>query len=250
MNREKLYLSTIDPHAGELARRYGVGIEITDYCTAWNMDTHLQETDCRVRQTVDGVERRVLHAPFNELFPCAIDPQAKELASRRYTQAVELAKRYGAKKVVIHGGYQPYMYYPEWYTEQSVRFWKDFLQTDPGVEIVLENVLEPTPEMLLSIVQAVDDPRLRLCLDVGHVNAYSQIPALAWVEQWAPCLSHLHMHNNDGTWDTHSPLAQGSLPIWQIFDTVETLCPEATFTLELSDGKTSLQQLLEADNGM
>ncbi len=51
-----------------------------------------------------------------------------------------------------------------WYVEKSILFWKDFLQ-ETDMPIVLENVLEETPDMLLDIVKGVDDPRLRLCPD-------------------------------------------------------------------------------------
>ena len=152
---------------------------------------------------------------------------------------------YLAEKIVIHGGYNPQIYYPVWYVEQSVLFWKDFLKEDPGVEIVLENVLEETPEMLLDIVKGVDDKRLRLCLDVGHVNAYSKVPVLDWLEVCNPYISHFHIHNNDGSWDTHSPLDQGSIPMKELLSRAETLCPDATFTLELTESESSVRWLLE-----
>ncbi len=250
MNREKLYLSTIDPKAGSLARAYGLGIEIADFCTAWNMDDCLPQTDQQVRQTLNGTTQCLLHAPFNELFPCAIDPKARALARQRFCQAIDLAHTYGAKKVIIHGGYQPYQYYRQWYTEQSAIFWKEFLQQDPGVEIVLENVLEPEPELLLAVVQEVADPCLRLCLDIGHVNAYSRVPVFDWIEKWSPFLSHLHIHNNDGTWDTHSPLQQGTLSIREICAAAEAVCPDATYTLELPDGESSVHWLLEDTYGI
>ena len=80
------------------------------------------------------------------------------------------------------------------------------LKKDLGVEIVLENVLETEPQWLLDIVKGVDDPRLKLCLDVGHVNAYSKIPVTEWLASWAPYLSHFHIHNNDTSRDQHNPL--------------------------------------------
>ena len=43
--RERLYLSTIDPKAGSLARRYGLGVEIASFCTARNMDEGLSEAE-------------------------------------------------------------------------------------------------------------------------------------------------------------------------------------------------------------
>ena len=34
----KYYLSTIAPDAAAVARENKLGLEIADYCTAWNMD--------------------------------------------------------------------------------------------------------------------------------------------------------------------------------------------------------------------
>ena len=143
MDREKLYISTTASDSYLVARKYGLGIEIADFCTAWNMDDNFIETDRKLKCKLDGIDRRLLHAPFNELFPCAIDKKAKELATYRYKQAIALAEQYGASKVIIHGGYNPYIYYPEWYVEQSVLFWKDFIKQLPEtVHIALENTLE------------------------------------------------------------------------------------------------------------
>ena len=245
MNRQNLYLATIDPNAHFLARQYGLGLEISEFCTAYNMDSHFAQVDPAVREKITYSDRFVLHAPFNELFPCAIDPKATELARQRYLQAIQLARAYGASKVVIHGGYNARMYYPVWYTEQSILFWKDFLKEDPGVQIVLENVLEEEPGMLLDIVQGVNDPRLRLCLDVGHVNAYSDIPVTAWIDACAPFISHFHIHNNDGSWDTHSPLFEGTIPMEALLNKISTFCPEATVTLELADAESSLKWMEE-----
>lgn len=245
MDRNKLYLSTTASDAAVTARKYGLGLEIAEYCTAWNLDERFAQTDFQVRQAVDGVRRRILHAPFNELFPCAIDPRARALAAERYRQAIAAAKSYGAEKVVIHGGYQPRMYYRQWYVEQSAAFWQEFLREDPGVEIVLENVLEETPDMLTEILETVAHPRLKMCLDVGHVNVYSQIPVLSWLEECGPYLDHFHVHNNDGSWDTHSALDQGTIPIRRLLARAEQICPGATVTLELLEAETSVRWLLE-----
>ena len=248
MRRENIYLSTIADDASEIAGKYGLGIEIAEYCTAWNMDDDFTATDASVQVKLDGIERKVLHAPFNELFPCAIDKKARVLAADRYRQAIELAKRYGSPKVIIHGGYNPWIYFPVWYVEQSILFWKEFLREDPGVEIVLENVLETEPQWLLDIVKGVDDPRLKLCLDIGHVNAYSKISVMDWLESWAPYLSHFHVHNNDGTRDQHNALDDGNIPMKEFLLRTEELCPNATFTFELMKDEPSMMWL--AENGL
>lgn len=245
MDKTKFYISTIAADAHAVATKYGLALEIAEYCTAWNMDDEFAQTDALVSGKLEGIERRILHAPYNELFPCAIDRRARALAARRYRQAVALAKRYGAEKVVIHGGYNPWIYYPVWYVEQSILFWRDFLKEDPGVELVLENVLETDPQWLLDIVRGVDDQRLRLCLDVGHVNAYSKVPVHEWVDAWQPYLSHFHIHNNDGSRDAHSALDCGSIPMGELLAYARERCPDATFTLELMEAEPSVRWLLE-----
>ena len=245
MRREKIYISTISTDAVRVAQAYGLGLEIAEYCTAWNMDEKFVGVDGVVKKKLEGISESLLHAPYNELFPCAIDKKARELAAYRYRQAIDLAKRYGAKKVIIHGGYNPRIYFPVWYVEQSIAFWKAFLEEDPGVQIVLENVLEEDPQWLLDIVKSVNDPRLRLCLDIGHVNAYSALPVMDWLEMWAPYISHFHIHNNDGSRDQHNALTDGTIPMVQLLSRAQELCPEATYTLELMKDKPSVEWLAE-----
>ena len=121
------------------------------------------------------------------------------------------------------------------------------MRSDPGVEIVLENVLEDDPRWLLDIVAGVDDPRLRLCLDIGHVNAYSSVPLTDWLVLWAPYLSHLHIHNNDGSRDAHNALNEGTIPIKELLLQAQHLCPDATYTLELMNDAPSVVWLQEND---
>ena len=245
MNIKNLYISTIASDAKAVAQKCGLGLEIAEYCTAWNMDEKFDEVHPKVQEEIAGISGCILHAPFNELFPCAIDQKARALAAYRYRQAIDLAKQYGATKVVVHGGYNRGLYYPVWYVEESIKFWKEFLAEDPGVQIVLENVLETEPQWMLDIVKGVDDPRLRLCLDIGHVNAYSQVPLMQWLESWKDYLSHFHIHNNDGSWDTHNALYDGNIPMREFLNRAAECCTDATFTLELLEAGPSVRWLLE-----
>ena len=246
MKRTDWYLSTIDPQAQRTAREFGLGLEIADFCVPGTLDDGFPEADRAVSGKLQGIASRVLHGPFNELFPCAVDPKARELARERFRQSMDLAVRYGADKVVLHGGFNPWLYYPCWYKEQSVLFWKAFLPEIPaGVTVCLENVLEKTPDMLLEIVTGVGSEKIGLCLDVGHVNAYSPVPVSQWIDRYGPRLRHLHIHNNDGSADTHSPVNEGTLDIPTIVSQVKAVSPGATFTLELPQAEESVCWLAE-----
>lgn len=246
MQTEKFYLSTMDENAHVLAKQYGFGLEIAEFCTPWFLDTEFLEIDSMIRQKMTHTSRCVLHGPFSELFPCAIDPKIRAVAAERYRQTIQIAQEYGITKIVLHGGYNPRIYYPVWYIEQSILFWKDFLKEIPeGMVICLENVFEEEPGMLAQIIRGVGDPKIRMCLDVGHVNAYSKIPIQDWLKETGDLIAHLHIHNNDGSQDTHSQLNEGSIPMRELLTEIQKHCPDATITLELMDAKPSVHWLME-----
>ena len=107
MKKEQLFLSTIDPNAGKTAREYGLGVEIAEYCTAVNMDRLYPQTKPKADEQTADVPRRIFHGPFSELYPCAIDPLARDLTMQRFLQAAVLAEAYGARKQIFQGGFLP-----------------------------------------------------------------------------------------------------------------------------------------------
>ena len=241
--REKLHLSGIDGEAAALARRYGLGFEVTAFCMAAALEDN--DAVAAVEAETAGLDRLWLHAPFAELHPCAIDPLARDIAAQRYRQTIAMARRLGIKRIVIHDGYVPFVYFPEWFVEQSVRFWRGFLPEVPeDMTVALENVMDDGPDMLADIMKGVNDPRLGVCLDVGHANTtVSKTPLLDWIAPLATWLRHVHIHNNFGEWDLHNPLGEGNIPMEQVLDTLLADCPSATLTIENMNCAPSLAWL-------
>ena len=80
-------------------------------------------------------------------------------ALHRFRQAIETAQALGVTRLVVHGGFIPLVYFPEWFVEQSVLFWRELLADVPeGMVLAVENVMEPGPEMLVQIAGQVNDP--------------------------------------------------------------------------------------------
>ena len=243
MKKERLFLSTIADDAVQTAREFGLGVELAQFCLAENMD----KTPPDVQASLDAaleVPRRVLHAPFAELCPAAIDPLVRAVTRRRFLQAAALAKRYGAEKMVVHSGFIPLVYYPEWFAPQSAAFWREFLNDVDGLTLCVENVMETSPDALRQIAEQVNDPRLRICFDVGH--AFCQSGDLApWLDALAPYLSHVHLHNNHGSSDEHLGLPDGTLDMAAVIRQLEALAPQATYTLEARSARASVEWLLK-----
>ena len=241
----KLFLSGMDENAASLARKWGLGLELTDFCEARKLEEPAAMEAARAR--CSGIGSLWLHAPFAELSPCAIDPRVREVVMLRFRQTVQAALALGIRRIVVHSGYIPLVYFPEWFTARSVEFWREFLRGAPdGLCLALENVMEPGPDMLVQIAEQVNDPRLGLCLDVGHANtSVSRTPPMEWIGPMAPWLKHVHLHNNRGDWDLHDPLGQGDIPMAQVLDTLLDVCPAATYTIENQDCAPSLTWLAE-----
>lgn len=240
---ERLFLSTISPFAPQLADAYGLGLELADFSTASNLDHDFAACDVVCRANMTGVERFWFHGPFAELCPAAIDPLIRKVTAKRYRQTIKTALDYGIHQVVLHGGFIPQVYFSQWFIPEGIQFWKKLLQTLPdAVTIALENVMEPEPGLLLALVQGVDDPRLGLCLDVGHANL-TEVPPLEWISPMTHWLRHVHLHNNDGRSDQHQELDRGTIPMKAVLETLAARCPSATWTIETQDGRRSLEWL-------
>lgn len=241
---DRLYLATISDEAAALAREHRFGLELDDFCTAANMDAHFHLWDARTRDFLSHADRFILHAPFAELHPCAIDPLAREVAMRRFRQAAELCRRYGIDRMVVHSGFIPNVYFPVWFVEQSAQFFREFLTSQPsGFKIMIENVLDPDPQALFDMVAQIGDARAGICLDVGHAHVVSKISIGEWLRVLAPRLTHLHVHDNDGSWDTHSIPGEGSLGFPSLFDEILVAAPKATITCECLDAAGCVKRL-------
>ena len=238
-------MSTIASDAAEVAEERGFGLEITEFCTALNMDTDFEKWDAQVRAEISGVERVAFHAPFNELCPAAIDPLIVEVAKKRYGQAYALMSGYGIDNMIVHSGFVPTVYYEDWFAANSVLFWREFLSDKPGGFCVfIENVLEGSPDMLVDIADAVGDDRFRLCLDIGHAAFMGAgVPVLDWVERMAPFLGHVHLHNNYGNADLHNALGDGGVDVAAVIRAVTGAAPDVTFTVESSRVRPSVDWL-------
>ena len=240
----RFYVSELDARAPELALERGMGLEIIGFCAAERMEDEelIASEEVRLRPYA----RKSLHAPYYELAPCAIDPLIREVSLKRYRQAVATCMRLGIRRMVVHSGYAPQMYFPQWFVPKSIEFWKDFVRDLPeGFEMLLENVLDVRPEYIRDVCDGVDDKRLRICLDVGHANAYSPIPVEEWISMLGARIAHVHLHNNDGSRDAHAPLNEGSMDIRRIFELLDAHAPEAEICIESVDALSCLKALEE-----
>lgn len=213
--------------AAKLAEELGVGIEISRFPNMSKIDDDFDGILKEMRDSVKGFEGKItLHALFSDLNPGSKDAALKKIAEKRYQQSFQAALATGAKDMVFHSGHKgmKHRISVQNYLENSIKFWKEYIKQfeDNGITASIENVLEDAPDNLITIVDEVNSPNLKICLDTGHANLCSDIPVSQWIKSHGKRLHHMHFHNNYKTNDDHFGIKYGTVNFLDVLNTLKT----------------------------
>jgi len=108
-----------------------------------------------------------------------------------------------------------------------------------GVEVVVENLYKPwellcSPEEVATFLSRLEGS-VGFTLDTGHA-ALAGWPPVAFLHALNGRVRHLHLHWNDGAFDTHE-FPEPSIPgVAEVLRTVKERCPQATVLIEIAPG--------------
>lgn len=224
-----------DTQMQEVVRECATGIESIEFSIAENLD-HLEEKISSYRERLwrMGWPHLSLHGPFLDLNPMTYDSLILEATKKRYEQVYEAGRRLEAEKIVFHTCHLPDAYLLIGWAERVADFFKRFLDGKDGIMIVMENVFDRIPEPMVEVVERVDRPDFRLCLDIGHAHCYSDISVLDWAKSFGSYVSHVHVHDNMGDRDSHSALGDGTIPYEEVLGLLKQNNPQMDCTIECS----------------
>ena len=239
--RDKLYIATFCENYRDAIKNYKVGMEINHTCISHLLD----EENGKREKLLSNIERDIkacdpthvmIHGPFTEIIPAAIDHRMRAMGMKRVQEAWEVAEHFNLKKMVVHTGWMPFMYFKSYQAEKGAEFWQEYMEGKPDDFILaVENVLEDEPYMMKDMMAKIEDPRIKICLDVGHANAMTikELEVIDWLKELGPYITHFHLHNNDGTGDSHSAFDEGTMDMKEVLLAIEEYCPEdVTYTIE------------------
>jgi len=186
-----------------------------------------------------------LHLPFFDLQPGSADSRIRAASRDRLQAAMDTARIYRPDVLVGHAVYDRFLYihsFPDW-AARAADTWAEVLAVWPGhPPLCLENTYENDPATVSGAIDALRErlPRERAarvgaCLDIGHWYSFAEgkirgnLPA--WIDALAPYLLHLHLHDNDGSFDQHLGPGQAEIPFAALFELLAArgLRPTATF---------------------
>ncbi|MDH7499285.1 MAG: sugar phosphate isomerase/epimerase family protein [candidate division NC10 bacterium] len=202
-----------------------------------------------------------LHGPFLDLNAGSGDESIRKATLARYAQAFAAAEILHPVQMVLHPGYDRWHYGgsedgKRW-LQQSLKSWEWALEETEalGLSLVLENVFEHRPQILGQLLRRVDSDRLRFCFDVGHCNLFSAVPIREWMDELAPYLAEVHLHDNLGEEDDHLAIGEGEIDFAVFFRDLREMGVAPHFTIEAFNEKRvrmslqALQRYLKGEKG-
>jgi sugar phosphate isomerase/epimerase len=205
-----------------------------------------------------------LHAPILGINLASTNPGIRNESVRQVQETIREAARLGAPGVVVHPGSPPYEEVMP--RDRGLPCAIDSLQrvcqtaAEAGVQVYLENMPDIAPgeglprvghkliygvryEELRHILESVQHPALRLCLDLGHGFLAGRPTLEAMLRD--PDVVHVHVNDGMGWRDDH--LAWGDGEVSKVVDLARDLPPSVrTVVFEVksvADCRTSLARV-------
>ncbi len=239
-----------------MCKENNLGIEIQAFYNPDMIDS--RESDLLINEYKKTLKNfkfgKSLHAPFWDLNLGSKNKMIKEATMKSFEYAYSLAKELGCAEIVVHNGFVPNTSYYNGWIKNAAVFWMEFFKTkDNSITIMLENQCEETSEVLKMEIDAVADDRLKVCLDIGHAHANSNMKVEEWIESLGDRIGYLHLHNNHGKVggrpsylnDEHLGLENGTIDIKNILELLEKYSPDAIWNIEckLDEMESSISYL-------
>jgi len=187
----------------------------------------------RHRQAIAPIESHALHGPFADLCPGSFDAMVRDIAKDRFELAYNVAAQLNIAHIILHHGYVPGTSFPHRWLPRFATFWQTFLERKSGqVSFHIENMLEHDPILLSDVIAAIDRPNVDICLDVGHAHCNSKTPVLEWIVHLGNQIGYVHLHNNNGEYDEHLALGEGTMPMEEVCHALLEYAPNAIWAIE------------------
>ena len=87
-------------------------------------------------------------------------------------------------------------------------------------------------ELFLDLLELIQAPNAKVCLDVGHLSAFGGGNFPLWLKTLGPVIGQLHLHDNHGADDDHLALGAGNIPLKDILHYLAAQGPPPIITLE------------------
>lgn len=197
----------VQPQSDKFAEyvKLGLDFEIMNFA-------YPKYNELAARVAYEGMKIPSMHAAFIDVNYASNAPSIRLASQSMVNRSIELGKGLGIKNVVLHTCFYPVLsdvFLYELWCENASRYINELVARF-DVDIFVENTLDLTPEVLLLLMKETANPRVNICLDVGHAFL-SRTPLEQWFDALHPYIKYMHLNDNNGFYDDHLALGDGKI---------------------------------------
>lgn len=233
-----------------LAEEYGSGFEYNDFFLPDVLDDEKLTEEIAAQYTaLELPEYCTLHGAFFDVIPFSPDRRIREISDLRIRQSIGAAKRVGARAVIFHTNYNPFLNSPKYmedWLDENERYWGGVLSAAPEINIYLENMFDTSPYLLAKLAERLSRfDHFGICFDYAHAILTS-VPVKEWSEALSRYIKHIHINDNDLVSDLHLAVGEGKIDWGEFYRLYETFFGGAPVLVETSSierQRASLERL-------
>ncbi len=233
-----------------LASEYGTGFEYNDF-----FHPDVLDDEAAVENTVNEYKSNplpeycTLHGAFFDVIPFSPDRKIREISDLRIRQSIEAARKIGAKAVIFHTNYNPFLNAPEYlggWFDKNEKYWSKILSANPDMKIYLENMFDTSPYILKELAERLCRfENFGVCFDYAHA-ALTKVPLAQWAETLCKYVRHMHINDNDLVSDLHLAVGDGKInwkEFYRLYEKFLANIPVLVETSFLERQRASLERL-------
>ncbi len=235
----------------ELAEKYNLGFEYNDFFWPEVLD----DTD-KLNEIISEYKAQKLpayttmHGAFFDVIPFSVDEKIREISKLRVEQSISAAKSIGARAVVFHTNYNPYLnsesYVDSW-MEINEEYWARVLNEHPDIDIYLENMFDSKPDILVRLSEYLCKyDNYGVCFDYAHASL-SKVEPEVWAKTLGKYVKHVHINDNDGISDLHQAWGDGVISRGTFYEIYKKYFNDATVLIEVSQMESKKKSLDRLD---
>ena len=231
----------------DLARKYHLGFEYNDFYVSDVLDDGDRLLDILFEyKNEDLPSYCTMHGAFFDVIPFSLDKKIKKISNLRIEQSLGVARRIGAKAVVFHTNYDPFLnskdYIRSW-LDTNENYWSHVLEENADLNVYLENMFDTTPDVLLALSERLSRyENFGVCFDYAHASL-SKVDPEIWAEKLGSYVKHVHINDNDGISDLHLAWGDGILDRQKFYDCYKKYMPQATVLIETSSMENKVRSI-------
>jgi len=217
----------------------GMNVEIRLTDADFNREVAVKDLEEIQRELRGRKISAFCHLPFHGLNLSCPDSRVMEYSREVIKEGLEIGIILGCKVAILHTGFSSQI------RPRQVEAWKSrFIESmkelvtaaeDEEVVLAIENAYEPDANLLLEVLEEVNSPWLRCCIDLGHAACYSRMAPEEWIQTFKDHIISLDFHDNEGMEDEHVACGRGVVGYDVVYEALKDLDGTANITLEVAD---------------